>query len=115
MAETVRVWPGLPYPLGAIWDGSGTNSKLSVALEKNSSNRLPYWAHALCIECPHRMRNRQTNPTALASRAPTDRTERTRRAVPAHRIPPARRLQLLDTAPLQPRIPRVPWTTRTDS
>ena len=21
----IRVWPGKPYPLGATWDGSGTN------------------------------------------------------------------------------------------
>ena len=31
MAETVRVWPGLPYPLGATWDGSGTNFALFSA------------------------------------------------------------------------------------
>jgi isoamylase len=29
--ETVRVWPGLPYPLGATWDGSGTNFALFSA------------------------------------------------------------------------------------
>ena len=21
----MRIWPGLPYPLGATWDGSGVN------------------------------------------------------------------------------------------
>ncbi|MCB1994202.1 MAG: hypothetical protein KDG49_22335, partial [Geminicoccaceae bacterium] len=26
-----RVWPGLPYPLGATWDGSGTNFTLFSA------------------------------------------------------------------------------------
>ena len=31
MAETLRVWPGLPYPLGATWDGSGTNFALFSA------------------------------------------------------------------------------------
>ncbi|HSL95683.1 MAG TPA: glycogen debranching enzyme GlgX, partial [Thermoleophilia bacterium] len=25
VAESIRVWPGRPYPLGATWDGSGTN------------------------------------------------------------------------------------------
>src|SRR5918996_1548322 len=29
--ETLRVWPGLPYPLGATWDGSGTNFALFSA------------------------------------------------------------------------------------
>ena len=24
----VRVWPGAPYPLGATWDGTGTNFAL---------------------------------------------------------------------------------------
>ena len=24
----MRVWPGGPYPLGATWDGSGTNFAL---------------------------------------------------------------------------------------
>ncbi len=28
---TFRVWPGLPYPLGATWDGSGTNFALFTA------------------------------------------------------------------------------------
>ena len=32
MAEgTIRLWPGLPYPLGATWDGSGTNFALFSA------------------------------------------------------------------------------------
>ena len=31
MGEAVRVWPGLPYPLGATWDGSGTNFALFSA------------------------------------------------------------------------------------
>ncbi len=32
MAEdAIRVWPGLPYPLGATWDGSGTNFALFSA------------------------------------------------------------------------------------
>jgi isoamylase len=31
MAETLRIWPGLPYPLGATWDGSGTNFALFSA------------------------------------------------------------------------------------
>ena len=22
---SLRVWPGTPYPLGATWDGEGTN------------------------------------------------------------------------------------------
>jgi glycogen operon protein len=25
MVQTMEVWPGQPFPLGAIWDGSGTN------------------------------------------------------------------------------------------
>ncbi|MCA9208125.1 MAG: glycogen debranching enzyme GlgX, partial [Planctomycetales bacterium] len=25
---TTRVWPGRPYPLGATWDGRGTNFSL---------------------------------------------------------------------------------------
>ena len=25
---STRVWPGRPYPLGATWDGSGTNFAL---------------------------------------------------------------------------------------
>jgi glycogen operon protein len=29
--ETLRIWPGLPYPLGATWDGSGTNFALFSA------------------------------------------------------------------------------------
>ena len=29
--EKTRVWPGLPYPLGATWDGSGTNFALFSA------------------------------------------------------------------------------------
>ena len=24
-SELLRVWPGLPYPLGATWDGRGVN------------------------------------------------------------------------------------------
>jgi isoamylase len=28
MAHKQRVWPGLPFPLGATWDGSGTNFAL---------------------------------------------------------------------------------------
>ena len=31
MKQTRRVWPGLPYPLGATWDGSGTNFALFSA------------------------------------------------------------------------------------
>jgi len=31
MKRTQRVWPGLPYPLGATWDGSGTNFALFSA------------------------------------------------------------------------------------
>ena len=27
----IRVWPGRPYPLGATWDGSGTNFALFSA------------------------------------------------------------------------------------
>ena len=30
-SETVRVWPGLPLPLGATWDGAGTNFALFSA------------------------------------------------------------------------------------
>jgi isoamylase len=30
-AENLRVWPGLPYPLGATWDGAGTNFALFSA------------------------------------------------------------------------------------
>ncbi len=30
-AEKLRVWPGLPYPLGATWDGAGTNFALFSA------------------------------------------------------------------------------------
>ena len=30
-AHEIRVWPGLPYPLGATWDGSGTNFALFSA------------------------------------------------------------------------------------
>ena len=30
-AESIRVWPGLPYPLGATWDGAGTNFALFSA------------------------------------------------------------------------------------
>src|ERR1044071_7922420 len=26
--STLRIWPGRPYPLGATWDGSGTNFAL---------------------------------------------------------------------------------------
>jgi isoamylase len=29
--EKLRVWPGLPYPLGATWDGAGTNFALFSA------------------------------------------------------------------------------------
>jgi isoamylase len=29
--ENLRVWPGLPYPLGATWDGSGVNFALFSA------------------------------------------------------------------------------------
>ena len=29
--QTIRVWPGKPYPLGATWDGSGTNFALFSA------------------------------------------------------------------------------------
>lgn len=29
--KKLRVWPGLPYPLGATWDGSGTNFALFTA------------------------------------------------------------------------------------
>ena len=29
--DAIRVWPGLPYPLGATWDGSGTNFALFSA------------------------------------------------------------------------------------
>ncbi|TVR61639.1 MAG: glycogen debranching enzyme GlgX [Spirochaetaceae bacterium] len=29
--KKLRVWPGLPYPLGATWDGSGTNFALFSA------------------------------------------------------------------------------------
>jgi isoamylase len=29
--DNMRVWPGLPYPLGATWDGSGTNFALFSA------------------------------------------------------------------------------------
>jgi isoamylase len=31
MKSTQRVWPGLPYPLGATWNGSGTNFALFSA------------------------------------------------------------------------------------
>jgi len=31
MKQRRRVWPGLPYPLGATWDGSGTNFALFSA------------------------------------------------------------------------------------
>ncbi|MGD8631825.1 MAG: glycogen debranching enzyme GlgX, partial [Gammaproteobacteria bacterium] len=31
MKQTRRIWPGLPYPLGATWDGSGTNFALFSA------------------------------------------------------------------------------------
>ena len=30
-AGTLRIWPGLPYPLGATWDGAGTNFALFSA------------------------------------------------------------------------------------
>jgi len=30
-ASDFRVWPGRPYPLGAIWDGSGTSFALFSA------------------------------------------------------------------------------------
>ena len=30
-ASDFRVWPGRPYPLGATWDGSGTNFALFTA------------------------------------------------------------------------------------
>ena len=30
-ADSFRVWPGLPYPLGATWDGAGTNFALFSA------------------------------------------------------------------------------------
>jgi isoamylase len=30
-SQSFRVWPGLPYPLGATWDGSGTNFALFSA------------------------------------------------------------------------------------
>jgi len=29
--QPIRVWPGKPYPLGATWDGSGTNFALFSA------------------------------------------------------------------------------------
>jgi glycogen operon protein len=29
--DAIRIWPGLPYPLGATWDGSGTNFALFSA------------------------------------------------------------------------------------
>ena len=29
--QQVRLWPGKPYPLGATWDGSGTNFALFSA------------------------------------------------------------------------------------
>ena len=31
VSPKLRVWPGLPYPLGATWDGSGTNFALFSA------------------------------------------------------------------------------------
>ena len=30
-SDSVRVWPGLPHPLGATWDGAGTNFALFSA------------------------------------------------------------------------------------
>jgi len=34
-----RIWPGLPYPMGATWDGSGTNFALfSAHAEHVASN-----------------------------------------------------------------------------
>ena len=31
MSDEYRIWPGLPYPLGATWDGQGTNFALFSA------------------------------------------------------------------------------------
>jgi isoamylase len=59
--EDVRVWPGLPYPLGATWDGSGTNfalfsahaEKVALCLFDDSGEReiarvaLPEFTHEI--------------------------------------------------------------------
>lgn len=56
-----RLWPGKPYPLGATWDGSGTNfalfsahaEKVELALFDDSGNReiariaLPEYTHEI--------------------------------------------------------------------
>jgi isoamylase len=49
----VRVWPGRPYPLGATWDGAGTNfSVFSEAAELVELCLFDADGTEICVELP---------------------------------------------------------------
>ena len=82
-----RIWPGRPYPLGATWDGSGTNfalysehaTKVELCLFDQSRGREGIAVHSICPSrpiwsgtpiCPTCCRGRST---AIAFTARTSR------------------------------------------
>ena len=51
MSGHQRVWPGTPYPLGATWDGEGTN--FSIFSEHATSVELCLFDHVDDGEASH--------------------------------------------------------------
>ena len=94
MAEdAIRVWPGLPYPLGATWDGAGTNFAL-------------FSAHAEKVElCLFDDAGEQRDRARRAARVhPRDLARLSARRAPAAALwlPRVRAVRPEGRAPLQP-------------
>ena len=80
--RAMMVWPGAPAPLGATWDGEGTNFAL-------------FSEHATAVELclfdrPEDARERSAHPAARAHRPDLARLPARRPARPALRLPGAR-------------------------
>ena len=81
--RSFRVWPGLPYPLGATWDGAGTNfalfsahaEKVELCLFDDDGERRSHASR--CPSTPTRSGTAICRTCARASSTATASTART--------------------------------------
>ena len=90
----VRVWPGSPAPLGATWDGEGTN----FAIFSEHATAVD-----LCLfDRPEDGQESAQDPSARADRPDLARVSAGRASGPALRLPGARTVRAGGGPPVQP-------------